>query len=591
MSADLPPSPAARPRTATSGSSRKPPRRRLAALFPAGPEWRQLGVGALLGLLSALLHRLTLPPVGWWPLAFVCLLPWLWSLRGCRPALAFWIGFVFGVADSVGAFWFLNKTVRFNGMAMVGLPIMHVFFGLHVGVVGSIAVALGRRLHPAAALVLTALAWGAMEWWKGSGQLAVPIGFLSHGLVDAPWIAGAASLGGVPLVSAVVVAMNLALMTVLAALRARGGFGIAALNGAVAAAIAIVAISWSVASTRTSDAETRTLRIAFVQPNVEQMLKLRSYADPDAATRQQLQETMTLGVLRQIDAIEREDADLIVTPETVFTTSYFDFDAALHRELNGRARDLRTPILVGAMDTVIYTKDGQPTDSIEAGVDPATGFPWRRDDLNGLWLFDGREPDHRPAADYHKVVLVPFGESAPYVSKIPGFVEFVVGMGLLTAGEAPHALAIPLRAEFGQEAQTLSIGPSICFEDLIPWIHRVYARAGVQLFVNVTNDAWYDPSYGAAMHALCARWRCLENRTPMIRVTNTGLSMWIDERGEVRTLLPAGTALERIVEVTVPSVAPTPTLYARLGDTFGIASFVLVLGALLASRRRGDEDR
>jgi apolipoprotein N-acyltransferase len=124
-------------------------------------------------------------------------------------------------------------------------------------------------------------------------------------------------------------------------------------------------------------------------------------------------------------------------------------------------------------------------------------------------------------------------------------------------------------------AQPLQVhlGPTICFEDMFPYLHRRLSRRGVQLFVNVTNDAWYDPSLGARFHALHVPFRSAETRLPMVRATNTGETWITDGAGRIVDSLTRREKGVLAATVRVP-VEPGVTLYARLGDWWGILAFL-----------------
>src|SRR5204862_3674603 len=59
---------------------------------------RSLPVSILVAVASGILLSFSQPPIGFGPLAFVALIPFLWLLRGARPRRAVLLGFVFGFA-------------------------------------------------------------------------------------------------------------------------------------------------------------------------------------------------------------------------------------------------------------------------------------------------------------------------------------------------------------------------------------------------------------------------------------------------------------------------------------------------------------
>jgi apolipoprotein N-acyltransferase len=54
------------------------------------------------------------------------------------------------------------------------------------------------------------------------------------------------------------------------------------------------------------------------------------------------------------------------------------------------------------------------------------------------------------------------------------------------------------------------------------------------LLVNLTNDGWFRGSSELDQHLITATFRCVENRIPMVRSVNGGISAFIDGDGRIR---------------------------------------------------------
>jgi apolipoprotein N-acyltransferase len=102
----------------------------------------------------------------------------------------------------------------------------------------------------------------------------------------------------------------------------------------------------------------------------------------------------------------------------------------------------------------------------------------------------------------------------------------VVGFGDFLAGTA----ATPLNAGKAK------IGVLICFEGIFPELSRAYVRAGSRILVNITNDAWFGRSSAPYQHLSMTVFRAVENRVPLVRAANTGITAIIDSRGHVRRM-------------------------------------------------------
>jgi apolipoprotein N-acyltransferase len=105
--------------------------------------------------------------------------------------------------------------------------------------------------------------------------------------------------------------------------------------------------------------------------------------------------------------------------------------------------------------------------------------------------------------------------------------------------------------------------------------------------VVVTNDGWFLQSAGSQQHLNNAIFRCVENKIPMIRAANTGVTCAIDRLGVVREVLrdPSGsTFLQGVLfsKINVP-ISPEPTFFARYGEVFSISCLAVSLLALAIS--------
>jgi len=190
---------------------------------------------------------------------------------------------------------------------------------------------------------------------------------------------------------------------------------------------------------------------------------------------------------------------------------------------------------------------------------------------------------------HKKTHLVPFGEYIPLRGKIP-FFERIAG-GVIEQDFTPGDSWEPLVVE--KEGREIGIIPLICFEDTVPRLARRFLREGPQVFVNITNDGWFDGSAQPQQHFDNALFRCIEFRRPMIRTANTGVSGFIDEYGSVhdRTGREPGPRIVRDPETGATAIRgslpatlavaldPPATIYGRIGDAFSIALGLVALAA------------
>ena len=175
---------------------------------------------------------------------------------------------------------------------------------------------------------------------------------------------------------------------------------------------------------------------------------------------------------------------------------------------------------------------------------------------------------------YHKQVLLAFGEYIPF-SKVLSLLPMMPFADGFTAGDAP--LAFNLR-------RGIRLTPLICYEDLMPDLaRRAVSETRANLLVNMTNDAWYGRTVAPWQHARLAQWRSIETRRTLLRATNTGVTTWINAKGEIQNVLPlfTGGVLQAQVELMEEE-----TYYVRFGDWFAWAMTAATLTLLLIYVRR-----
>ncbi|MFM7163822.1 MAG: apolipoprotein N-acyltransferase [Planctomycetaceae bacterium] len=141
-------------------------------------------------------------------------------------------------------------------------------------------------------------------------------------------------------------------------------------------------------------------------------------------------------------------------------------------------------------------------------------------------------PDLGYVGRYDKIHRVVFGEYIPLKDLLPWLSEltpFGAGFGI----------------DAGSEVRLFEYGgwrfsPLICFEDTVPALVRRMAAqrdaAGhaCDVLVNLTNDGWFRGSSELDQHLITAAFRCVENRVPMVRSVNGGISAFIDGDGRIR---------------------------------------------------------
>jgi apolipoprotein N-acyltransferase len=97
--------------------------------------------------------------------------------------------------------------------------------------------------------------------------------------------------------------------------------------------------------------------------------------------------------------------------------------------------------------------------------------------------------------------------------------------------------------------------------------------------LNITNDSWFGPHGEPYLHLALTQFRSIETRLPLLRSTNTGITVAIDPLGE--TLGTTGVMTESVLQASIPHrIMPEPP-YLTLARIFGGNWYVRLCQGLL----------
>jgi apolipoprotein N-acyltransferase len=521
-----------------------------------------------LSALAAVLMFLSAPTADLWPLMWIAIVPQIYvALGSTTPKRAFLYGWLTGtIANTAAFFWMRGFLEHFGHMSpLEALPIMILltsYQGLEFAFLSWGIFRVHRRAPRLPMAIVAPLVMVVIE-------LCTPQIFPFYLAITQAWVPPVIQIADItgPLgVTFLLVAVNGALYDALMAWRAhrstrsaRAAGGTAPFDwrrelrplGAIAAVVAFVVIYGFV---RIHQVDARRAaapkaKIGLVQANVGILEKW----DP-----REFAHLVDLHQSLSVD-LQREGADLVVWPESSY--SYVlsremqqDFPRGDRREIR---RGLDKPLLFGA----ITRTPGEARTFKDR-------FPY-----NTAIMMDAAG---RITGKYDKVFLMIFGEYIPFYESIPWFTRLFPEASNVNRGEDPAVFP------FEHAGQTFRLGPLICYEDILPSFARRLAALHPNLFVNITNDAWFGKTAEPYQHMALAVFRSVEHRLEMVRAVNTGVSAHIDAAGRV---LRASATVDPLADPQ-----PTPAtlmadaallegggLYRYVGDLFG----VLCLAALV----------
>ena len=131
-------------------------------------------------------------------------------------------------------------------------------------------------------------------------------------------------------------------------------------------------------------------------------------------------------------------------------------------------------------------------------------------------------------------------------------------------------------AFFAPDRPELGVGPIICYESIYGEFVTGYVQHGASLLFIITNDGWWGNSPGHRQHFQYARLRAVETRRSIARSANTGISGFINQRGDIVQQTPYWE--EAAISETL-NANDKLTFYVIYGDYLGRGA--VFLGSIL----------
>lgn len=332
----------------------------------------------------------------------------------------------------------------------------------------------------------------------------------------------------------------------------------------VAIPIAVSLIRYSTYTERVNPSD-----VVVVQPNIE------PYGKFGPIPPEEQLETL----IRLSESVAQPNTEFFIWPETAIAHRFgYDEDGLREHPVYERIQAFLNPYRNGSLVSGIesYTTYAEPL--------TPTAREWDGvyyDHFNAVVLLE-----NSPKVQfYHKSKLVPGVEQLPFGTALAFMKPLFKAFGGTTGGYGRQDQPSVLYAQSG-----IGAAPVVCYESI--WGNYVggYVRQGAQFIAVVTNDGWWGNTSGKDQHFDYARLRAIETRRWIARAANTGISGFINQRGDAVQRTRWWTEDARRQEINLNEAL---TLYVRTGDVLAYL-FIAIGGISLVSLwvpRRRREDR
>jgi apolipoprotein N-acyltransferase len=359
--------------------------------------------------------------------------------------------------------------------------------------------AVRKRQSVALSLGFLAVAWTACEWLHSLTDLSYPWLALGYTQIDASSIVQIADIGGVWLVSLVVISINAACAYMILMKHRRR-----AVLLRIVAVLSIGMVYGTYRELALQDSAAPVMRVGLVQPSINPWVKWKGGIDDMIRVHRYLQDSLNAVAPCDV-SVWSETA----VPLGLRSDEYFFLRRGLQQWVDGTG----TSLLTGYAD---YAEAPDPTHP---------GYT----SLNIYNAAGIMNPGSTDMPTHHKSRLTPFGEYMPFSDDVPAIRNWLRwGVGISGWNKGAGATVIPVV----RGKDTLArVGPVICIESIYPGFVADYVRRGADVLAVITNDAWYDGTFGPRQHYCISRMRAIETRRDIMRCGNTGVSGFISRTG------------------------------------------------------------
>ncbi len=509
----------------------------------------------LLSLLSALLLSFGWVSVGVAPLLFVALVPlFLIEDYVTNHRKEFGRFTVFGLSFLAFLLWNIITTY----WVWYATPMAVLAFTINSGLQAWVfhlyhysrkAITNGHR-----ALGILAAYWLAYEFFHLRWDLSWPWLNLGNGFANTPqwiqWYEYTGALGG----SLWILGVNAAIFSVIARIWFAPEQKKKIRYALAIAVFAVVLPIWlSLYRYLTYEEKINPVEVVVVQPNI----------DPYSEQYNILPTEATLKMLQLAQQKITPETRLIVTPESMIQEYVWEDQVPYSPSIQliqGFLREHPQTELLAGMSSYRYLLPGEEHTPATRSYNNEIFYEAH----NTAVLITPTKAEQL----YYKSKLTPGAEIMPFVKYIKPMEKLAVNLGGIigTLGISEE------RKVFYSENQTPPFSPVICYESVYGEFVSEFVKNGAEFICIITNDGWWKNTFGHRQHAAYARLRAIETRRDIARSANTGISCFINQRGDVFQKTKYWT--EDVIAQKI-NANKEITFFVKYGDYLGRLAWVL----------------
>jgi len=492
-------------------------------------------------LASGGLLVLAFPRFDFYLLAWIALVPLLIAVRGKDARAAFYLGLLTGFVYFGGTiYWMYHSMYYYGGVPLIISVLILVCLSLYLALYPALFSMLFSYLtsQPSVPSVLTVpVLWVSLEYLRAYALTGFPWSILGYSQYKFLMFIQIADISGVYGVSFLVAAINGAVYDIILTRYRKSGIDAHSSRRPVTVSL-ILFIFMFIGSLLygmgklDQPYKPGNIKVSVIQGNIRQDVKW------DSRFQHEVIDTYKRLSIRALSL----RPDIIIWPESA-VPFVFGYDKPLTEEISGFSKELNTHLLFGG---VLVKHNGPDKSSLS----------------NSAILLS---PEGKVISVYDKIHLVPYGEYVPLKELFPFIDKMVTAIGDFVHGEEYTVMGTPFA----------KISNLICYEIIFPGLVREFVDEGADLLVTITNDAWFGRTAAPYQHFSMAVFRAVENRVPVARAANTGISGFINSKG--RIIRKSDIFVESALTVEIKR-RDSKSFYTKYGDVF---AWLCITGSLL----------
>ncbi len=478
----------------------------------------------------------------------VALLPMLWLSAQAEDSKRGWWG-VFGWSLLMCVGWNMSTIMWIGNSTPVG-PIAATLASTLVTMVGIMTFhTVSKKASKELAYTVLVSLWVALEHIYATGDFSWPWLLLGNGLSNDIWAVQWYEYTGLFGGSVWILLSNILIFEAWQSRKVS--------RWIVAGGVAISPIILSLIIFYTyEEPHKESVVVSVVQPNVDCYDKFNG--DRNAQKR---------NIIDLISSLP-DSTQFVFLPETTIPEYYWEdrlermlFIEELRDTISSRLPDA---IVIAGTNTMVRYREGEQSETARKSRQVQGEYYDVFNSAVGLT----KDEEYQL---HHKVKLVIGVENTPtWIFKLFNF--FVVDLGGVV-GQIGR----------GEKATTfthagVTFAPAICYEGLYGDFYRCFVRGGAEFMGIISNDGWWGDTAGHKHLYSMSSLRAVETRRSIARSANTGISGFINSRGdnlEMLTWEERGTITRRVW------LNDKMTLYTLYGDYVArIAKFIALLSLL-----------